>query len=151
AALFFGLSTGFALEDLVQRALQRVVVPDLAAELNQNTAQQRVRRVTAGSHDVDRLDIEQSVTDREGQQVAGPGLGIALPQQRQLGGDLRIGLERVRDLTGTVDLRVAGHPQRPYLPIVVTSHVGVDRHERDQVLPALRRVRGGQREVRLLL
>src|SRR4051794_15534000 len=70
-----GGGAGVTAEHLVERLVQGVGEADLVTEADEDLLEQRVRRV-AGAADVDRLHVQQTAADGQGQQVAALHRGL---------------------------------------------------------------------------
>jgi hypothetical protein len=79
--LLAGIGTRLALEDLVQRLLQRAGVADPVTEGDQDPLEQGVGGVPRRPLDVDRLHVEQPAADWQRQQVPFHRLRVALTEQ----------------------------------------------------------------------
>ena len=73
--------------------------------------------------------------------------GVLQDEERSVG----VGFQLVLHLPGTADGGVLRQLENPQLAVVLRGGLGVDRHERRQVLPAPRDEGGGQREAGVLL
>src|SRR5699024_4347687 len=145
-----GHITGTLTEDLVQGTVQRGSHSHIRAVGNQHPGQLRIA-VLPLLLDVDGFDVNESVGDRQRQQVRVDDLHVRCRQRPTYLGILRVALEPVLYLDRPLDLVLPCRGQLQHRELTVVLRVRGDRHERRQRLPLERGQNTGELERRLVL